>query len=156
LRTVTPRPGSKAAESARILLDETPRLAEADDLDAAVKRLADAAKVSEKAKPWPSQEVYEQVKDAFTDFRDEIRSHNFNGFQIAPEEVEKAVLVGQRFIRVADQAVQKYREFKQQKGALDFQDLLVQARNLLRDHAEVREHVQRRWRYVLIDELQDT
>src|SRR5262249_32804040 len=45
---------------------------------------------------------------------------------------------------------------KRQKGVLDFQDLLVLARDLLRDHAEVRARLQGRYRFLLIDELQDT
>jgi ATP-dependent exoDNAse (exonuclease V) beta subunit len=45
---------------------------------------------------------------------------------------------------------------KNARGALDFQDLLLKARDLVRDHAEVRRHFQRRFRYLLVDEFQDT
>ncbi|HWB33822.1 MAG TPA: UvrD-helicase domain-containing protein [Candidatus Paceibacterota bacterium] len=41
-------------------------------------------------------------------------------------------------------------------GALDFDDLLLRAMLLLRDHADVREKYQKRWPYILIDEYQDT
>jgi DNA helicase-2/ATP-dependent DNA helicase PcrA len=41
-------------------------------------------------------------------------------------------------------------------GALDFDDLIVQTVRLFQDHGEVLEHYQERFRYILIDEYQDT
>ena len=41
-------------------------------------------------------------------------------------------------------------------GALDFDDLLIEAVRLLRTRPEVRERWQRRYRYLLVDEYQDT
>ena len=45
---------------------------------------------------------------------------------------------------------------KEEAGALDFQDLLIRARDLVRDSKEVRGYFQRRFRYLLVDEFQDT
>jgi len=45
---------------------------------------------------------------------------------------------------------------RQQKGGLDFHDLLVLTRNLLRDNGEVRNAMHDRYPVVLIDEFQDT
>jgi len=47
-------------------------------------------------------------------------------------------------------------EEKAQRGVLDFQDLLLVARNLLRDDKEVRRYFQEKFRYILVDEFQDT
>ena len=53
-------------------------------------------------------------------------------------------------------AVQRYERRKQRAGAVDFLDLLIRARDLVRDDAEVRHDFQRRFRYLLVDEFQDT
>jgi ATP-dependent exoDNAse (exonuclease V) beta subunit len=50
----------------------------------------------------------------------------------------------------------RYEERKQRTGALDFLDLLLCARNLVRDVAAVRHEFQRRFRFILVDEFQDT
>jgi len=41
-------------------------------------------------------------------------------------------------------------------NAMDFDDLLLQARTLLKDHPEVREEWRSRYRHILVDEFQDT
>jgi len=49
-----------------------------------------------------------------------------------------------------------YRKELRQANALDFDDLLLEAVRLLRSSGEVRERYNRRYRYLLIDEYQDT
>src|SRR5208283_1783914 len=49
-----------------------------------------------------------------------------------------------------------YRKELREANALDFDDLLLEAVRLLRSSAEVRERYNRRYRYLLIDEYQDT
>ncbi len=52
-----------------------------------------------------------------------------------------------------------YREYQarlHRAGAMDFDDLLVQAVELFRRHPDVLEHHQRRFEHVLVDEYQDT
>ena len=49
-----------------------------------------------------------------------------------------------------------YEDLKRRAGALDFLDLLLRARELVRDHFDVRAAFQRRLRYIFIDEFQDT
>jgi ATP-dependent exoDNAse (exonuclease V) beta subunit len=52
--------------------------------------------------------------------------------------------------------VSAIQEEKAGRGVLDFQDLLILSRNLLRDNKEVRGYFQERFRYILVDEFQDT
>lgn len=49
-----------------------------------------------------------------------------------------------------------YESAKRKRGLLDFDDLLVKARNVLRDNREVRVYFQRQFKMILVDECQDT
>lgn len=73
-----------------------------------------------------------------------------------------------RFMRLADAdlaaclhselrpIVEAYGHEKARAGVLDFVDLLLLTRNLLRDHRPVREKLQREVKHVFVDEFQDT
>ena len=67
---------------------------------------------------------------------------------LAEGEGGKDQLVGSVF--------QRYREALARTRALDFDDLLLETVRLLREHAKVRAHYRERYRYVLVDEYQDT
>ena len=53
-------------------------------------------------------------------------------------------------------AIVRYEEMKARAGALDFLDLLLLARNLVRDNPQVRRGFQRRFTRLFVDEFQDT
>jgi ATP-dependent helicase/nuclease subunit A len=67
-------------------------------------------------------------------------------------DAELAALVQQALL----EAVDRYEELKRRTAALDFVDLLVKARDLVRDRREVRADLQRRLTHVFVDEFQDT
>ena len=50
----------------------------------------------------------------------------------------------------------KYQNDLRTLNAMDFDDLLLQARTLLRDHPEAREEWRTRYRHIMVDEFQDT
>ena len=50
----------------------------------------------------------------------------------------------------------RYREAKERESALDFEDLQLVARDLLRDHPEIRRREAWRFRSLMVDEFQDT
>src|SRR6185503_7364686 len=52
--------------------------------------------------------------------------------------------------------VEGYEALKKRAGCLDFLDLLLRARDLVRDDQSVREELQRRFTHLLVDEFQDT
>jgi len=49
-----------------------------------------------------------------------------------------------------------YEARKKAAGAVDFDDMLVLARDVLKDHTEIRSRIQDRSRWLLVDEFQDT
>jgi DNA helicase-2/ATP-dependent DNA helicase PcrA len=51
---------------------------------------------------------------------------------------------------------EKYQQILSDKNALDFDDLLMKTAVLLRDNQEIRERISNRYKYLLIDEYQDT
>nr|WP_315495831.1 UvrD-helicase domain-containing protein [uncultured Rhodoferax sp.] len=51
---------------------------------------------------------------------------------------------------------QLYEEQCQREGVVDFGELMLRSYELLRDNTPIREHYQRRFRHILIDEFQDT
>ena len=64
--------------------------------------------------------------------------------------VLKPILAGVR------QFALRYADQRREEGRAEFHDLLVWARDLLRDNIPVRDHFRRRFTHVLIDEVQDT
>lgn len=59
-------------------------------------------------------------------------------------------------IRHIARAYEKYQKRLKDSDALDFDDIIVQTVKLLQDHEDVRTYYQRKFRYVLVDEYQDT
>ncbi len=51
---------------------------------------------------------------------------------------------------------ERYERAKRRDGCLDFVDLLIRARDLLRDNAEIRRHYRNRFTRFFVDEFQDT
>jgi DNA helicase-2/ATP-dependent DNA helicase PcrA len=63
------------------------------------------------------------------------------------------------FLEFAPQFIQardKYETKKRDANALDFDDLLEKTLRLLRNHESIREHYQRQFQFILVDEYQDT
>ncbi len=51
---------------------------------------------------------------------------------------------------------QLYEDQCQREGVVDFSELLLRSYELLRDHPALRQHYQQRFRFILVDEFQDT
>ncbi len=51
---------------------------------------------------------------------------------------------------------ERFRQIFVREGFVSFDGLLIRARNLVRDHRDVREELKRKYRTILIDEFQDT
>ena len=59
-------------------------------------------------------------------------------------------------MHILQEARRVYDELRQERGLLNFQDLLMKAAALLRDSPRVRAYFRERYRYLLVDEFQDT
>jgi DNA helicase II / ATP-dependent DNA helicase PcrA len=73
---------------------------------------------------------------------------------ISPVEFESHA--GTFYEKVVAQVYGEYQRRLHAAGALDFDDIIMETVRLFREHPEVLEHYQERFRYVLIDEYQDT
>jgi ATP-dependent exoDNAse (exonuclease V) beta subunit len=95
-----------------------------------------------------------------TDFR--ARGERAATYNEARKRVEQAALdiaaAGDRdlFQELLDGFAAEYAAAKERESALDFEDLQLYARDLLRDTPSVREREQLRFREIMVDEFQDT
>ncbi len=71
---------------------------------------------------------------------------------LRPQDVEQR----DEQTRVMVQVYQAYEEQCQREGVVDFAELMLRTYELMRDNAALREHYQRRFRHILVDEFQDT
>ncbi|MDH7498466.1 MAG: UvrD-helicase domain-containing protein, partial [Syntrophomonadaceae bacterium] len=98
-------------------------------------------------KRWDTRQDAECALEELTRFREEVACPFLRQWReyLYPEVID--------FVQPA---VQHCAGMRQASSRLNFQDLLLRARDLLRDHPHVRRYFQRRWRRVLVDEFQDT
>jgi len=149
-------PTKVMAERIGLIVSELPKLAEAADPAAFVEPIIDAARVQGggKAGDWADADEYELVKDTLTQLRASLKAIRESA--AVPEGLPLAAHVGRQFLAVAAACDQAFTADKRRRGYLDFQDLLVCARDLLRDRADIRRECRARYRFLLVDELQDT
>ena len=113
-----------------------------DEQTAAVKRALAAADLS--TEDYPPRGVRAQISHAKN-----------NG--VTPEEMESQAAAAQDLGRKdVAKAFRAYQEILRKASALDFDDLLLKAVELLRTKREVRERWSARFQYVMVDEFQDT
>jgi len=72
-----------------------------------------------------------------------------------PEVDESSIKVLKGLARLAERAIRNYREAKQRNGVLDFADLELCAAQLLQNPT-ILQTLQSQFRYILVDEFQDT
>ncbi len=138
-----------------LFLDKLARLSGwADDLESAggddiaqlavIQAAADLQWSYGKAHSWDGR---------LAELKDECRSWQQSARQMVSQVIESTLrsIVHWCGVRVLESA-----RSRRGNGRLEFHDLLVLARNLLRDNAEVRADLQARYQRLLLDEFQDT
>jgi DNA helicase-2/ATP-dependent DNA helicase PcrA len=86
----------------------------------------------------------------------EIFSLAANTHKTTNEILESQYDYFSQFATQISDLAQRYARRKRATNAMDFDDLLALWLRLLQEHAEVREHYQRRFQFILVDEYQDT
>lgn len=122
-----------------------------------LEAVAEAARVQGGGgkKDWNSDEQYEKAKFALQKLREKAGAL-LADLEFNPENVASAAEHSCRAVRLVDQIGREFDAAKRNQSALDFDDLLLQARNLLRDHPEVRRRVAAGIQQLMVDEFQDT
>ncbi len=95
---------------------------------------------------WQQESVLKEVRALLAHLaaeRDKVRQVLFHNLSV-------------ELIRWLSGYVAYYQQKKQQQGLLDFTDLLLFTRNLLRSNKEIRRALQQRYNSILVDEFQDT
>lgn len=115
-----------------VIFDEADRLA-------AVKQIMKSMMVDEKA--YPARQITGQISNAKNDL-------------VSPQEYSKRA--SSPLERIAADIYPKYQKELHNAGALDFDDLIAKTVAMLKEHQEVRARWQQQFRYVMIDEYQDT
>jgi DNA helicase II / ATP-dependent DNA helicase PcrA len=135
---------------ARLLRREAPRLGlkrdfaiyDSDDQTSALRLAADRLGFAERGselRPFQDQISY-------------AKNHGIGPAQMTADVTHAPGEVTRRSARIYE----AYEKVLAQAGALDFDDLLLRAAQVLREHEEARRHWQSRFRFILVDEYQDT
>lgn len=149
-------PNEKFAANAMTIKSDCCKLASRNDVGESFSRIREAAKVQHVVtkKSWKLPETYEIVSSTFKEVRELI--DELLPILDVPTTIADTVRFGMKFLDVASACADAYQTEKRRLGYLDFDDLLVMARDLLKNRPDVRRECQQRYRVILVDELQDT
>src|SRR5690606_7185201 len=118
-------------------LPQTFQILDSQDQLSAIKRLLKAANIDDEK--FPPRDVQRFINAAKEEGR-------------RPDAVEAPDPFRRRMVEIYT----LYQAQCEREGVVDFAELLLRAYELLQRNAPVREHYQRRFRHILIDEFQDT
>lgn len=95
---------------------------------------------------WKTKEVLETVRNVISQISEAL--------DLAKTSIADSTLIGLAGLLVG--YVEAYQAAKRERDYLDFNDLLLYARQMLRDHIELRQYFRERYKFLLVDEFQDT
>jgi DNA helicase-2/ATP-dependent DNA helicase PcrA len=85
-----------------------------------------------------------------------LKSRSVNTRQTVDDIIQERYSKFEHYTSDIIDCLHRYQSRKQQVGAMDFDDLLVNWQRLMTEHDDVRERIQKRFDHVLVDEYQDT
>jgi DNA helicase-2/ATP-dependent DNA helicase PcrA len=116
-----------------------------DDAKDLVKACLDSAGIDTKGKLFPKPDVLVEIFSLANNTHRAVAEIIDTQYGYFIEHTEKIAALAK-----------DYTARKRSTNAMDFDDLLALWLKLLQEHAEVREHYQRRFQFILVDEYQDT
>ena len=116
-----------------------------DDAKDLIKTCIAAAGIETKGTHFPKPEVLCEI------FSLAVNTHKTTG-----EIIEEQYDYFAQFSAQITDLQKRYAARKRASNAMDFDDLLALWLKLLQEHTDVREHYQRRFQFILVDEYQDT
>src|SRR5262249_28700146 len=139
------------------LLEEISRLERTADPEGLLDSLRENARVQGGGtkQDWENEEIYNEVRDALADLRALI-DRLLGQLDYNPEYLLRGAEMGLCALRATHTIGARYDERKGREGLVDFDDLLLRTRNLLRDYEDVRRRTQAGISLLLVDEFQDT
>eukprot|EP00913_Durusdinium_trenchii_P023299 g21877.t1 len=141
----------------QLLGERLPRLAQLDQPEDSLAEIRAAAQIQGGGgkKAWENDEIYGDVRDALSDFRKAV-DKVLSDLDVDDEQVQEAARLSTIAMKVVAAAVADYDSGKDELGMLDFDDLLLKTRDLLRESESVRRRAAAGIDFLMIDEFQDT
>ena len=138
----------KAVRLARSFIEQARELASQSPAQArpAVWRLSIEKNTGGSSKKWRHEESLARLQELLADTR---------GLIIEAQETLGHNLIAALAARLVE-FVQSYEALKAERGLLDFQDLLLIARDMLVNSQDASRHFWEKFRFLLVDEFQDT
>jgi ATP-dependent helicase/nuclease subunit A len=146
-----PRSPDAKPDQLRRKISSALRLKDILDLDRTAALVSLLEKFQGHGKPvqrdWPNAAVAKRLEGEFEALATDV---------VAPALVRWREFLYPLVIEAVQPAVDTFRRLRRERGALDFADLLLFARDLLRDHPDARREFRKRFTPILVDEFQDT
>ena len=154
------QPGDRREDTRAAAMDGVRRLLAARNAkaarEAAERIVGDINLRGGSARQWPSKEDFDAAGKALRAIRDALEE-TLDALPAYDEDLERRHLaVARALYRTAERAIAAYEAAKREQSALDFEDLQIRARDLLKASPRVLNDCRKRFRTILVDELQDT
>jgi len=127
-----------------------------DEKTEALHRVGEISLRGGKAANWNSQKEMKAVGNSLKTLKEKCKKCSALFGIDSEENAERVAHVARLLVQTYLRCREEYGAEKRGMSALDFTDLLVKARDLLRDNDAVRRHYQQTLKFVLVDEFQDT
>jgi ATP-dependent helicase/nuclease subunit A len=146
----------KLNDRRKILLQEFASIESPLDLAARMETIRENTNLAGAGnKKYQPDEVQESLKEHFGKLKKDFIKYT-DATNIEPELFLEAAEWAQRFARITEKVNLHFAQLKQTVGAFDFDDLLLQTRDFLRENTAVCQKVAQGIDLLLVDEFQDT